>query len=119
MIFGIPYIVWLGILGAIGLMLYIAPSGKKRRDEGKDEEIAAYEQFKKSLEVMTEMRWVNIIGAKPKQVTELLNKIEVSKITVMYQFFVREGKYDMFFRCRQSQQEELKKIILDLSNPMS
>jgi len=112
MIWGIPYIVWLGILGAIGLMLYIAP---KKSNDKLAEEKAAYENFQKScneaLEDMVEMRWVNIKGILPDQVPELLNKIEVAKINVMYQFFVRNNAYDVFFRCRKNQQEELKKML--------
>jgi hypothetical protein len=112
MVLGISYAVWLGILGAIGLMLWTIP---KKSNDKLNEEKATYEQFRKScdeaLEELTEMRWINITGSTPDQVSELLNKIEVAKITVMYQFFVRGGKYDMFFRCRQSQLEELKKIL--------
>ena len=111
MVLGIPYIVWLGILGALGLMLWIAP---KKSNDALSEEKAAYENFLKScddkIEDLIEMRWVRA-RVEVDKVPELLNKIEVAKITVMYQFFVREGKYDMFFRCRRSQQEELKKTL--------
>lgn len=113
MIWGIPYIVWFSILGAIGLMLYIMPS-KKRSNDKLDGEKAAYEQFRKScedaIEDMVEMRWIRARVA-PNEVPELLNRIEAAKITVMYQFFVRNNSYDMFFRCRKSQLEELKKIL--------
>lgn len=111
MILGIPYIVWFGILGAIGMWLFISP---KKSNDKLNEEKATYEQFRKScdeaLDELTEMRWVRA-RVTPKEVPELLDKIEVAKITVMYQFFVREGKYDMFFRCRKSQIEELKKVL--------
>ena len=111
MVLGIPYIVWLGILGAVGLALWMVP---KKSNDALAEEKDAYENFRKScdeaLEELTEMRWVRA-RVTPKEVPELLNKIEVAKITVMYQFFVREGKYDMFFRCRQNQLEELKKTL--------
>ena len=72
------------------------------------EEFNSY--IESAVEEMTEMRWVRA-RVTPNEVTELLDKIEEAKITVMYQFFVREGNYDMFFRCRKNQQEELKKVL--------
>ena len=103
MILGMPYIVWLGILGAIGLVLYISPSKKKEPE-------MTMEQVNEYVQDLIEMRWVKA-RVESDEVTELLNKIEEAKITVMYQFFVREGKYDMFFRCRKSQLEDLKKVL--------
>lgn len=110
MVLGIPYIVWVSVLGAIAIWLAMSNTTKKK-NKNTEEERAAYDNFQKSLEEMAEMRWVNIKGVLPDQVVVLLNKIEVAKITVMYQFFIRNNTYDMFFRCRKNQQEELKKIL--------
>ena len=106
MILGIPIPIWLGVLGAILVMLYIVPS-KKKEPEMSAEDLESYIG---SLSDITEMRWIAVRVAVDK-VTILLDRIEEAKITVMYQFFVREGEYDMFFRCRKSQLEELKKAL--------
>jgi hypothetical protein len=109
MILGIPYIVWFGMLGVIALGLWLSPNKKK----SKSNPIAAegdIDSYIKSLQEVTEMRWVKL-RVNPEDLTTVLNMIEDSKISVMYQFFLRENGYDMLFRCQKNKIEEFKRLM--------
>jgi len=110
MLFGIPDIVFLGILGAMAIAIWIYPSKKKSKSSVIAEE--DIESYVKSLSEAIELRWVRL-RVNPEDLTTVLNKIEEIKISVMYQFFLRENKYDMLFRCQKSKIEQFKKVMSD------
>jgi len=111
MFLGIPYIAWVGIFGAIALWISLLPKKKKKtKKSGTSQE--DLDQYIKSLQEVTEMKWTRL-SVSPEDLTAVLNKIEDLKISVQYQFYLRENRYDMIFRCQKSKMEEFKKVMSD------
>lgn len=110
MFLGVEYIWWLLMLGCVAVFLALKPK-KKPGPNISQEQIDAYV---KDLSEAMEMRWFKVT-APSEQVSEVLNKVEVAKITVMYQFFLNEktGLYDLFFRCRRADLDRMKGIMKD------
>jgi hypothetical protein len=109
MFLGIGYIWWVCILIAIFWWLVITSWPKKNAAP-----TITKEQLDSYISDVLEMRWFKVTSP-PEQVVEVLNKIEVAKITVMYQFFLNEktGLYDLFFRCRRADLDRMKGIMKD------
>ena len=110
MLFGIPDMLFLGILGAIAIAIWIYPSKKKSKGNVIAE--GDIEGYVKSLQETTKMRWVKL-RVNPEDLTTVLNMIEDLKVSVMYQFYLRENKYDMIFRCQKSKMEEFEKVMAE------
>jgi hypothetical protein len=110
MFLGIDYTIWLVILGVCALLLAYRPR-KKRGSDINQEQINTYIN---DMNASLEMRWFKVT-APSEQVPEVLNKIEVEKFTVMYQFFFNDktGLYDLFFRCRRVELDKIKGIMKD------
>jgi len=117
MILGIPYIWWLLGLGIVAVWLSM-PSKKKVNDKHfglfNDSGIAEgdIDGYIKSLQEITEMGWVRL-RVNPEDLDTVLNMVEDLKISVLYQFFLREHKYDMLFRCQKDRLEEFKNGVID------
>lgn len=109
MFLGIDLIWWIVALGAVALWLVITSWPKKNSTP-----TMTKEQVDSYVSDLLEMRWFKVT-APPEQVPDVLNKIEVAKITVMYQFFLNEktGLYDLFFRCRRDDLDRMKGIMED------
>jgi hypothetical protein len=110
MFLGIDYGFWLMILAPCALLLAYRPR-RKRESTITQEQINTYIS---DMNASLEMRWFKVT-APSEQVPEVLNKIEVEKFTVMYQFFFNDktGLYDLFFRCRRADLDRMKGIMKD------
>ena len=118
MILGIPYTVWF-ILGLGIAAILLSMSGKKKVNDKhfglfNDSGIAEgdIDGYIKSLQEITEMGWVRL-RVNPEDLDTVLNMVEDLKISVLYQFFLREHKYDMLFRCQKNRLEEFKNGMID------
>ena len=107
MFLGIPYIAWVGIFGAIALWISLLPKKtKKTKKSGTSQE--DLDQYIKLIQESNQMRWVKL-RVSPEDLTVVLNKIEDLKIIIQYQLYLRENKYDIIFRCQESNMDEFKK----------
>lgn len=107
MFLGIDYIFWILALGCAAIFLVTRPKKKKQQT-------ATQEQIDEYISEFMEMRWFKVTAPSEK-VPEVLNKIEVAKVTVMYQFFLNQetGIYDLFFRCKRTDLDRIKGIMKD------
>ena len=110
MVLGIPYMWWVIGLGLVAVAL-VWPSKKNKSLSEEDASRRSFE-ISESIEEMIAMRWVRL-RVNPEDLDTVLNMIEELKISVMYQFFLREHKYDMFFRCQKSKLEDFKKALAE------
>lgn len=116
MIFGISYGVWVAILvlSAFAVLVMSNSKSPSRRMALKVPDEKELDDYVKSITALNQMRWFKLT-AKSEDVPVVLNKIEVVGFTVMYQFFLNQEThlYDLFFRCKREQLEELKVIMKD------
>ena len=112
MILGIDTLWWLLGLGCVAVWLSM-PSKKKVKDK-ESKHFGLFtddvDEYVKSLQEIVEMRWVRL-RVNPEDLDTVLNKIEETKISVMYQFYLRENKYDMLFRCQKSKIEQFEESL--------
>ena len=112
MLLGIPYLWWILALGIVAVFLSVP--GKKKSNEDEPKHFGLFtddvDEYVKSLQEIVEMRWVRL-RVNPEDLDTVLNKIEETKISVMYQFFLRENKYDMLFRCQKSKIEQFEEFL--------
>lgn len=102
-------------LGLIAICIAMQPSKKKTNGDKhfglfNDEVDENMDGYIKSLQEITEMGWVRL-RVNPEDMDTVLNTVEELKISVLYQFFLREHKYDMLFRCQKSKLEDFKKAM--------
>jgi len=115
MFLGIDILWWMLGLGLLAIWLSMPVKRKSmaiNTDDGIGVKEGDIEGYIKSLQEITEMGWVTL-RVNPEDLSTVLNKIEETKISVMYQFYLREHKYDMLFRCQKNMVEEFEIAMSD------